>query len=195
MGLEFKNRKGDIYYIKSKKTKTGKTTYFVTKKYAEDCLDVLPYGYEVFEKHDVGTLHVRKKKECKFSKKEISTVEKELSKNKSLAGYKLDILGDTIKIYVREKSSDMPSSFFGGLLSSAMLDETINIYGRYSEMMRIVVQKGISHEREFEIMRYCFRGSIDDWIVVFGGHDFKKVVEPILVHLGKESYYELYRWS
>lgn len=64
--IEFTNRRGNIYYVKSKLTKKGNTTYYMTKKKDEDCLNSLPDKYEVFEKPDTGVLYIRQKKEKMF---------------------------------------------------------------------------------------------------------------------------------
>jgi hypothetical protein len=67
----------------------------------------------------------------------------------------------------------------------------LNKFARYEERMRIILvhRKG---EREFIFQRYCYRGSIDDWITIDSGSDLEALVEKNLYHLGKESYYKLF---
>ena len=45
--------------------------------------------------------------------------------------------------------------------------------------------------RTFTAQRYCFRGSVDDWIDI-GYGPLTTLVKQYVKHLGKESYFELY---
>ena len=45
--------------------------------------------------------------------------------------------------------------------------------------------------RTFQTERYCFRGSIDDWIDVGWPGLLEKLCKLYVRHLGQESFYEL----
>jgi hypothetical protein len=45
--------------------------------------------------------------------------------------------------------------------------------------------------REFTVERWCFRGSIDDWIPLDSSNDLKKLVQTYGAHLGKDSFFDL----
>jgi hypothetical protein len=45
--------------------------------------------------------------------------------------------------------------------------------------------------RTFTAQRYCFIGSIDDWIDI-GHGPLRKLVKRYVKHLGQESYFELF---
>lgn len=47
-------------------------------------------------------------------------------------------------------------------------------------------------KREFEVRRYCFLGSIDDWIGIGKTGALPELVETYVQHLGEESNFELY---
>jgi hypothetical protein len=47
-------------------------------------------------------------------------------------------------------------------------------------------------KREFETRRYCFLGSIDDWIAIGEVGTLPELVKTYVPHLGEESYFELY---
>ena len=189
MALVFQNLKGDNYFVKSKLTKTGKMTFFLTKTLDEKCLDILPYTYEVFEKYDSGMMFIRKAQPKQFSDNEMKIIESELKKNKSLMDSKIDTYGDEIKIYTVEQDEEMDrmENRLFGFNSYKMLK-----YRRYDERMKIKVS-GTGDDRQFEVMRFCYRGSIDDWITIDVGDDLKALATHNLVHLGKDSFYELYR--
>lgn len=166
MALSIENSQKKSYFIKSRTTKKGNTTYYMTTKEDETCLDDIPVGYEVFEKYDIGSLFIRKKIESSFTKAEIETLKKHLDKNKSIYDYRLNIHGKEISIYTAESS-------------------------RFEERMKINFFKDKS-ERNFEVERYCYRGSVDDWIEIGCESDIDKIGNNYLIHLGKESYYELF---
>ena len=186
MAIIFKNQRKENYYIKSKLTKTGKTTYFLTKKMDKDCLDFMPEAYEVFEKYDSRMMFIRKAMPKQFSEKELKIIENELKKNKSIVDFKLDSYGDEVKIYVAEEneiSERLGMSSFDMKRLSAFLKN-------FSELMKIKVVS-IDGNKSYEVMRFCFRGSIDDWITIGWDTDLKKLAQQYLIHLGKESYYDL----
>lgn len=187
--IEFTNRRGNIYYVKSKLTKKGNTTYYMTKKKDEDCLNSLPDKYEVFEKPDTGVLYIRQKKEKMFDAKEIGFVEKALEKNKEVIDFRLDVVGNMIKIYVGDKQTfdERMSTWENRPLFRNRAINFIKSSMRLGERMRIIKSKN----GEYEFQRYCYRGSIDDWIWIDGGEDLQDLVKTNIHHLGRMSYYEL----
>lgn len=165
MALSIENSNKKSYFIKSRTTKKGNMTYYLTTKEDESCLDEIPKGYEVFEKYDYGSLFIRKKIESLFTQVEIDKLRKHLDKNKSIYDYRINIHGKEIAIYTAESI-------------------------RFEERMRIKVFEDGS-ERNFEVERFCYRGSVDDWITIGSESDIDKIGSKYLIHLGKESYYEL----
>ncbi len=185
--LEFTNRRGDIYYVKSKLTKKGNTTYYMTKKKDEDCLNSLPEEYEVFEKPDTSVMYIRQKKEKMFDAKEIGFVEKALKENEEVAAFRLDIVGNMIKIYIADLET--VEGFERVMERMSVMKgraELINKFVRFEERMRIIKEDG-----EYGVKRYCYRGSIDDWVWIDGGVDLQDLAKTNIHHLGRMSYYEL----
>lgn len=195
MALSIENSKGKAYFIKSRKTKKGNTTYYMTKKEDSSCLSEVPEGYEVFEKFDSNVLYIRKRKESLFDLKEINLLQASLQQNDSLADFKVDIDGKILSIYTADKEINdrQFSSLIEPFYSRLQIDEYRSMWIRFEERMRIIIH-GNKQEREFEIKRYCYRGSVDDWIRVGVESDIKLVVRNYLVHLGRDSYYDLYRY-
>ena len=196
MAKEFKSSKGKTYYLKSRTTKKGNLTYFMTVKLDSNCLERVPMGYEVFEKYDMGTLYVRKRITRQFSKEDIAFIEKELTSNTYIEDYKLDIHGTEIKIYTVEKDTER-DSFVEDSIASVMFDKSkIALFKRamlrYEEHLKIQIE-GKKENKEFLVLRYCYRGSVDDWIVIDAGENLQELAKRTIVHLGKESYFELYR--
>ena len=191
MAKAFKNKLGKAYYVKSRKTKKGNTTYFLTTKLDDSCLDSLPKEYEVYENYSAQMLYIRKKKKSGFSAKDIAIIERELSKNESIDGFELNSHGDEIKIYeMEDKSKNLSADFFMGVARDKLEGAKAYLM-KYTENMSIkkVTKKGVV---EYLVLRFCYRGSIDDWIVVDAGEDLEMLAVSNLVHLGKESFFDLY---
>lgn len=195
MAKTFTTLKGKTYYLKSRKTKKGNTTYYLTKKLDDTCLNKIPAGYEVFEKYNLDMLYVRRKKPSSYSKEDITIIEKELKTCSSIDAYRLDIYGDEIKIYTAENGdgidSLMKNNIFNTPLNTGKKLAFRNMLMSYEERLKIIY-KDKKEFKGFEVMRYCYRGSIDDWIVIDLGENLKELAEKNIFHLGKESYFELY---
>lgn len=86
-----------------------------------------------------------------------------------------------------------------------MLAETFEIFpGVQVERAKAALQRVLSYspmlqfvlvdreKRLFETRRYCFLGSIDDWISISGAEPLSELVNTYVQHLGEESYYDLY---
>ncbi len=56
--------------------------------------------------------------------------------------------------------------------------------------MRFIIRD--QEQRLFLPERYCFRGSVKDWISIGNVGDLASLCRRYLGHLGKDSIYELY---
>lgn len=60
----------------------------------------------------------------------------------------------------------------------------------YTPVMRFVLKD--TKKRLFIAERFCFKGSVDDWIFIGGEDTIKKLVKEFVGHIGQESFFELY---
>jgi hypothetical protein len=60
----------------------------------------------------------------------------------------------------------------------------------YSPMLQFTLTDKTN--RMFEPLRYCYLGSIDDWITIGKEDELSKLVKAYVKHLGEESFYDLY---
>ncbi len=70
---------------------------------------------------------------------------------------------------------------------SARIREAIAQSLSYSPMMQFVLQA--AQTREFVVKRWCFLGSVNDWISLDRSTDLKALVKKYGCHSGKESFY------
>ncbi len=184
MAKGYTNRRGKTYYIKKRETKTGKITYTMTLKESEDCIDEEPTGYEVHELPESGQIVIRKKLPKAYNLRELHLIKNALEENETISDYKLDIKGKEVLIYI----SELPDTEFFNRIEG-LLRSNIGMIKNYEARMKII-KVGEESDR-YAIQRYCYRGSIDDWITIGVSPRLNKLVEKYIYHLGKESYYEL----
>ncbi len=188
MAIEFKNRMGNTYYIKKRKTKTGKTTYTITKTKSKDCVDKLPQGYEVHERPQTGQMVLRKKVPSAYTLRELNTIKQELQRNDTIDDFKIDIKGNELTIYTSEvRGEEIFERLFPFMQNRKK--ELMGMIRNYSAMMKVTIQE--ENSRTYIMQRYCFRGSVDDWITIGISPELKKLAKTYIYHLGKESFYEL----
>jgi hypothetical protein len=70
------------------------------------------------------------------------------------------------------------------------LEEYAARHAHYVPVMRFVLHD--EAERVFRPERYCFRGSVEDWIPIGEPHQLKQLAATFLKHLGKDTIYDLY---
>ena len=93
-----------------------------------------------------------------------------------LANQEVDRLSDILGSVVKERGGSL-QDLFAQILS-------------YSPMLQFVL---IDEKRRiFVAQRYCFLGSIDDWIEIGKPGTLQKLVKTYVKHLGRDSYYELF---
>ena len=67
----------------------------------------------------------------------------------------------------------------------------VQAHATYMPLLRFTLID--SNKRIFSTERWCFRGSIDDWISLFEYDDgsLHELCEDLFPHLGQESFYDI----
>ena len=194
MVMEYVNRKGDTYYLQQGKTKTGKPKYYFGRRLTAVPLDAIPKGYEVHESPENGQVQVRRTRVTEISPMERRLVEEAVVR---LAGLKHVIVDideyDALVIYLPDTEDEpLESSDEMPWLSAGAIEKLRDRLARrayYHKMMRFELLD--DDERLYSVQRWCFRGSIDNWVFLEGPASLERLVEQFAPHLGKESFFEL----
>ncbi|KPA10809.1 hypothetical protein MHK_008984, partial [Candidatus Magnetomorum sp. HK-1] len=122
-------------------------------------------------------------------------VNKYLKKIKSSYSYISDIKGKVITIFESNQNNDAIRDVFNkfsiGLpKSDSFINEIIDKNASYSPVMRFILLD--KKKRIFTTERFCFRGSIDDWISIGESDSLEKLLKTFIKHLGKESLFDIY---
>jgi len=89
-----------------------------------------------------------------------------------------NILGDILK----------GTTFPPGINADNALDDLANIYNQYfSAVMRFCLDN--KERRMFTVERFCFRGSIDDWIYLDGPGTLKELAAKYIKLLGTDEFF------
>ena len=161
------NRKRDTYYLHAGKTKTGKPRYWISTKADGDLVESIPKGYEIYENPD-AQVFLRKIVPQLVTPAEIAVVEEGLKRFAPGQTCLLDVQGDQIVIY-HSKRGNM-----------------------YQKMLRFTLDD--KTDRTFRVQRWCFKGSIDDWIDLWVSGGIGKLpdlVREFCPHIGRDSFYDL----
>lgn len=191
MTVTHTNRKDKTYYLHQGTTKTGKPKYFFALRDEGDLVDAVPPGYEIYENPN-GQVFLRKIRPQLITDEEVATVEAGMQKYCRLENYIVDVKKDTILVYTPDQDVDLLAEtfeIFPGVQverAKAALQRALS----YSPMLQFVLVD--KEKRLFETHRYCFMGSIDDWISISGAKPLSELVPTYVQHLGEDSYYDLY---
>ena len=193
MGVEYTNRKEKRYYLHVGKTKTGKSRYCFSLKTKGQLAEEIPEGFEIYEHPANAQVFLRKKTPPIISELEKKLVEKELQKVAGPRLYIADVKGEEIVIYESNENVETLKEIFGSISpfhDASRVENIIKSETTYAPIMKFILED--EKERTFVVNRYCFRGSIDDWIDISAPMHLKEASKVFLEHLGKDSFYELF---
>ena len=162
MSVEHVSRSGKVYYLHGKPGKGGKPNLFFSTDADGPLVDVVPNGFEIYENVN-GQVFLRR-------------IRKKLKKN-------------IITIYETEVREGL-SSALAPWVDPAKEKQFRIQHAYYMAVLRFVLTDPA--QRRFAPERYCFRGSVDDWISLGPPATLPSLLKKYAKHLGKESFYDLF---
>jgi len=191
MPITYTNAKGKIHYLHQGTTKTGKPKYHFSMQSEGILAASIPEGFEIYETPN-AQVFLRRIPPKIISDEERQIVADGMRKYASVQDYKIDVRGNAIEIHIAHQDSET----FSEMITRARpdLDQTqiaalVAQAVHYFPMMQFLLED--EQRRTFTAQRYCFIGSIDDWVDI-GHGPLTKLVKRYVKHLGQESYFELY---
>jgi hypothetical protein len=192
MSIQHTTRMGKTYYLYSTSGKAKKSQYYFSTKMEGNPVHVLPEGFEIYE-NIRGQVFLRRKVTQLITDAELESVRQALRKQAEEWRYKVEVKKDILTIYEASQN-------FG------FLDEMPFLFGQQKEKAKEYLKNSASFQavlrfiltdpekRIFRAERYCFRGSIDDWVPIGAavGAKLPALLDKFIRHLGKESFYELF---
>jgi len=190
MPFTYTNRKRSTYYLCQAITKTGKSRYYFAREPKATPVEKIPAGYQVEESVN-GIVSLVKAHPQLISAEELASVEIGLKKHPQGHKYRAAIKNNQIIIY-ESQGSDFAEVLaqMGWIPSESLDDKFSERYAQYSPIMRFILDG--TEGRTFIPQRWCFRGSIDDWINAGGSGKIDFLVENLIPTLGTDEFFELY---
>ena len=199
MAVQFTNRIGKQYYLREGKTKTGKPRYFFSAQQQGkgEVVDQIPAGYEVYEHPENAQVFLRKIRSQLISDLEIQLVEKAVNALRRSKRYIIDRKDEYITIYESSADVENVKKIFSDFLKSTPLrsgitaDDAINMLvgGNYTAMLRFHLEN--IEQRTFTVERFCFRGTIDDWIYLDGPENLKTLIDKYIKLVGTDDFFDV----
>ena len=191
MPIQYENRRGQNYYLHQGTTKTGKPRYFFSLKSEGTLVDHIPDGFEIYENPD-ARVFLRKIPPQIIAPDEIRVVEEGMERFSRLKHYQIDVKKNVIIVYTIDQNIDVLSELLAQAPKAKEkgIEKMLAQFTTYSPMLQFVLID--KEKRTFLTQRYCFFGSIDDWIEIGKPDRLKNLVKKYVRHLGQDSYYELY---
>jgi hypothetical protein len=192
MPITHVNAKGKTYYLHQGTTKTGKPTYHFAMQSEGTLAESTPVGFEIYE-NPHAQVFLRRIPPKIITDEERQVVEEGMRTYADVQDYKIDVKGKAIVIYTADQDIETLANLFKDMVphpqSNTQLTTLLRKEIQYSPMLRFILDD--EKRRTFVTQRYCFQGSIDDWIDI-GHGPLTKLVKQYVTHLGKESYFDLY---
>jgi hypothetical protein len=187
MPVQHRNRKGKTYYLHRRNTRKGTPRYFCSMKAEGDLAVAIPEGYEIYENPN-GRVFLRRTQPKLIEDSERGMVEKHLAE--SPGTFLRDIKGKTITVF--DQDVENLKELFGSIALPRKIDteELVRKAISFSAVVRFILDDAKKRLLTFE--RYCFKGSIDDWMYLAGPEELESLAKKYLKHLGQESFFELY---
>jgi hypothetical protein len=184
------NAKGKTYYLHQGTTKTGKPKYHFSMQHKGTLAESIPQGFEIYETPN-AQVFLRRIPPKIITDEERQVVEDGMRKYAGVQDYKIDVRGNAIEIHIAHQDSETFREMFSRArpdLDQTQIAAFVAQAVHYFPMMQFLLED--EQRRTFTAQRYCFIGSIDDWIDI-GHGPLTRLVKRYVKHLGQESYFEL----
>jgi hypothetical protein len=190
MPITHTNRQRKTYYLLVGKTKKGNPKYYFALSPKGTLVEQIPDGFEIHE-HASGQVTLRRVREHLITDEELRTVERQLSKTNEARWSYAEKDGEKIVVYTAGNRRGIESTFlhYSPFIAQAKLDEIAAASAFYRAIFQFVLVD--AEQRIFHAQRFCFLGSIDDWIFIGESDALHNLAREYLPHINQDSYYEL----
>jgi len=188
MAITHTSRTGKTYYLHTGPKRGGGLQYFFSSKSTGSLAEQLPDGFEIYESVQ-GQVFLRRKTLRLVRDDEVACLERRLEKRRGGNLYKIETRGKTLTIFESAGSSFGKSEAYPWI-SPQQEAQFRERFAYYQAVLRFTLVD--AERRLFAPERYCFRGSVDDWISIGPPDSIEKLAAKYLKHLGSDSFFELF---
>ncbi|EKU97016.1 hypothetical protein Lepto7375DRAFT_1050 [Leptolyngbya sp. PCC 7375] len=194
MTITYTNRSLQTYYLHQGTTKTGKPKYFFSKKSEGNLVEQIPDGFEIYENPNAQVFLRRIPKKI-ITDAEVQVVKQGMENFSKVKPFIIDVKKEIIYIFISKGNTDQLSEMIRSTAvpfnrDADTIEQLIQQSMRYTSDLRFTLID--KQNRRFQTERYCYLGSIDDWIYIGHEDSLDVLVKTYLPHLGQESFFELH---
>ena len=193
MPITHTNAKEQTFSLHQGTTKTGKPKYYFAMQGEGTLAESIPAGYETYENPN-AQVFLRRIPPKILTDEECQIVDEGMRRYATVKDYKVDVKGNAILIYTAEQDIEALANIFKDThpnpLENVELMTNLRKAIHFSPML--VFQLVDAQRRTFQTQRYCFLGSVDDWIEIGNPGKLTRLVKTYVKHLGQDSYVELW---
>jgi hypothetical protein len=196
MPVTYTNRKGHTYVLCQGTTKNGKPRYYFAREAKDEALEQIPEGYRISESVN-GIVSLVKDQPQLIYPEEVAILEAALKRHPKGRNYRVSAKRDQILIYERiGPDAEEISAIFGKFSifpekkMTKSLQERLDQTARFTPVMRFVLVD--EEKRTYIAERWCYLGSIDDWVGVDSPDKLEALVRRLAPKLGTEAFFDLH---
>ena len=191
MSITYTNRKGLTYFLCRGTTKTGKPRYFFARELKDEPMDSVPQGYQIEESVN-GVVSLVKERPQLIRPDETAAVEAALKRHPHSGNYRVAAKHNQIIVYERQGPDIEALGAIFAELGPLPHSATVHLErsAQFTPILRFVLQD--AEQREFTAQRWCFRGSIDDWIYAGYSGAIENLARQLIPVLGTDEFFELF---
>jgi hypothetical protein len=191
MAIQHVNRRRDTYYLHELESKTGKPRlYFSTRKVGR-LAESIPPGYEIYESPN-AKVFLRRVPPRIIEDQEVEMVRDGVRRLAQLDYFAVEARKNSIVVLMPNQDVAGIRKTLGSfpLANRIKIEDWLRTQTTYSPEMRFVLVD--KKKRLFQVQRWCYLGSIDDWIPLGSSKTLAALVKKYCKHLGKESFFDLF---
>jgi hypothetical protein len=190
MSIQHISRTGKTYFLTIVPGKTGKPKYCFSTRPGGTQADSLPEGFEIYENVN-GQVFLRRKTPRLITDTELELVKAALKRHAEEWRYKVEVKKNALIIHEASDNTAVLERIALPWLNKSDITRSVIQSANYTAVLKfILVDDG---KRLFLAERFCFRGSVNDWINIGAGpRTLRAVIGKFIKHLGQESIFELF---
>jgi hypothetical protein len=195
MPITYTNRKGITYYLCRGVTKTGKPRYYFAREPKGEPVEQIPEGFKISESVN-GRVSLIKDRPMQILPDEIAAVEAAVGLHPRSRNYRVNVKHNRIEVYeqvgldAEELATALAQEGLGMPGLADRLRPMMERRAQFTPVLRFILAD--AERRTFRVERWCYLGSIDDWIDVGPMGTVDRLARHWIPRLGTDQFFELF---
>lgn len=194
MPVTYTNWRGVTYHLCRGVTKTGKPRYYFAREPKGEPMEEIPEGWKISESIN-GIVSLVKDRPAQIRLEEVEAVEAAVQRHPKSHNYRVSVKHNRIEVYERvglgtdEFVAELREV---GLLVPGWADrlrEMLEHRAQFTPVLRFILAD--AERRTFRTERWCYLGSIDDWIDVGPMGPVHLLARQWIPKLGTDALFEV----